>query len=77
MTDALAKYATRSVPRYTSYPTAPHFSDKVGPTDYAAWLATLTDHDPVSLYLHVPFCRQLCDPRSAYRAIRRDPVPGD
>lgn len=60
MTDALAKYATRNVPRYTSYPTAPHFSDKVGPTDYAAWLATLTDRDPVSLYLHVPFCRQLC-----------------
>ncbi len=60
MTDALAKYATRNVPRYTSYPTAPHFSDTVGPKDYAAWLATLTDHDPVSLYLHVPFCRQLC-----------------
>ena len=60
MTDALAKYATRSVPRYTSYPTAPHFSDKIGPEDYAGWLATLLDRDPVSLYLHVPFCRQLC-----------------
>ncbi|NNL19200.1 MAG: coproporphyrinogen dehydrogenase, partial [Boseongicola sp.] len=60
MTDALAKYATRKVPRYTSYPTAPHFSDEIGPRDYAGWLETLTDHDPVSLYLHVPFCRQLC-----------------
>jgi len=60
MTDALAKYATRNVPRYTSYPTAPHFSDQIGAELYAGWLASLTNRDPVSLYLHVPFCRQLC-----------------
>lgn len=60
MTDTLAKYASRNVPRYTSYPTAPHFSDEIGARDYAGWLKTLTDNDPISLYLHVPFCRQLC-----------------
>ena len=60
MTAALAKYATRNVPRYTSYPTAPHFSAEIGPRDYAGWLDSLTDSSPVSLYLHVPFCRQLC-----------------
>lgn len=49
------------VPRYTSYPTAPQFRDKVGAADYAAWLAGLTPADgPVSLYLHIPYCRELC-----------------
>jgi oxygen-independent coproporphyrinogen-3 oxidase len=53
-------YATRSVPRYTSYPTAPHFSDDVGARDQAVWLSALDPADPVSLYVHVPFCRQVC-----------------
>ncbi|MEM6491493.1 MAG: oxygen-independent coproporphyrinogen III oxidase [Pseudomonadota bacterium] len=57
---ALARYATRSVPRYTSYPTAPHFNDGVGPTTYSGWLERLDPADAISLYLHVPFCRQLC-----------------
>ncbi|MDJ0511962.1 MAG: oxygen-independent coproporphyrinogen III oxidase [Methyloceanibacter sp.] len=60
MIETLAKYATRNVPRYTSYPTVPHFSDAVGADDYAAWLAAIDLSVPLSLYLHVPFCRQLC-----------------
>ncbi|MEM6489499.1 MAG: oxygen-independent coproporphyrinogen III oxidase [Pseudomonadota bacterium] len=56
----LEAYATRPVPRYTSYPTAPHFSDAVGARDYAGWLAALDPAAAISLYLHVPFCRQLC-----------------
>jgi oxygen-independent coproporphyrinogen-3 oxidase len=52
--------AEKSVPRYTSYPTAPHFSDAVGPEQYAAWLAALPADTRLSLYLHVPFCRELC-----------------
>lgn len=48
------------VPRYTSYPTAPHFSRDIGPADAAEWLAALPQGQPASLYLHVPFCRQLC-----------------
>jgi oxygen-independent coproporphyrinogen III oxidase len=55
----LEKYDTR-VPRYTSYPTAPHFSAAVSPDVYAAWLAELPREQPLSLYLHVPFCEQLC-----------------
>ncbi|NLH81662.1 MAG: oxygen-independent coproporphyrinogen III oxidase [Phyllobacteriaceae bacterium] len=54
------KYATRSVPRYTSYPTAPHFGDDVDATVYAGWLAALPASAPVSLYLHVPYCRAIC-----------------
>ena len=55
----LAKY-DRPVPRYTSYPTAPHFSRAVGPDRYAAWLAALPAGVPASLYLHIPFCDTLC-----------------
>jgi oxygen-independent coproporphyrinogen-3 oxidase len=55
----LEKYDTR-VPRYTSYPTAPHFSPAVSPSLYTAWLAELPAQQPLSLYLHVPFCEQLC-----------------
>jgi oxygen-independent coproporphyrinogen-3 oxidase len=52
--------AERAVPRYTSYPTAPHFSAAVGAQTYAEWLAALPDTAKLSLYLHVPFCTELC-----------------
>lgn len=60
MTTPLVTYATRTVPRYTSYPTAPHFSGAIGPKQARAWLASLDEGAELSLYLHVPFCRQLC-----------------
>jgi oxygen-independent coproporphyrinogen-3 oxidase len=52
--------AEKSVPRYTSYPTAPHFSDAIGPDQFAGWLGGLQADTRLSLYLHVPFCRELC-----------------
>jgi len=52
--------AERSVPRYTSYPTAPHFTPDVRAADYRDWLAQLPADASLSLYLHVPFCRELC-----------------
>ena len=55
----IAKYDGR-VPRYTSYPTAPHFHEGVDTETYARWLAALPDEAPLSLYLHVPFCDTLC-----------------
>ncbi|WP_415921946.1 oxygen-independent coproporphyrinogen III oxidase [Tateyamaria sp. SN6-1] len=48
------------VPRYTSYPTAPHFSDAVGPEQMQTWLRAVPDASEISLYIHVPFCRRLC-----------------
>lgn len=48
------------VPRYTSYPTAPHFTRAVGPTVFGNWLERVPSGANVSLYLHIPFCRRLC-----------------
>lgn len=48
------------VPRYTSYPTAPQFSNDVGPGLYADWISGIAPGSTVSLYVHVPFCRHLC-----------------
>ena len=61
MADAelVARYDGR-VPRYTSYPTAPHFSSAIGAETYAKWLGALSPAAPLSLYLHVPFCDRLC-----------------
>ena len=59
LTSSLARY-TQPVPRYTSYPTAPHFHDGIDGACYARWLGETDPHKPVSLYLHVPFCDQLC-----------------
>ncbi len=48
------------VPRYTSYPTAPHFNGEVSAADYARWIEEIPSGSRISLYLHVPFCRRLC-----------------
>jgi oxygen-independent coproporphyrinogen-3 oxidase len=60
MPSAFEKYAKASVPRYTSYPTSPHFSTHFPASIYREWLAGLDPGEPISLYLHVPFCRQQC-----------------
>ena len=57
--ELLAKY-DRWVPRYTSYPTAPHFHPGVAAGDYRSWLAALPVETPLSLYVHIPFCDSLC-----------------
>ena len=54
----IAKY-DRPVPRYTSYPTAPHFNGEIDAQIYRQWLSQLND-GASSLYVHVPFCRTLC-----------------
>ncbi|MFM7652123.1 MAG: radical SAM protein, partial [Vulcanococcus sp.] len=49
----------RPVPRYTSYPTAAAFTPAVGPEQLRAQLAQ-PSQAPLSLYVHVPFCRHAC-----------------
>jgi len=57
--ELVARYHGRA-PRYTSYPTAPHFTARVGPEIYASWFEALPADAALSIYLHVPFCDRLC-----------------
>ena len=57
----LGEVVRRMVPRYTSYPTAPHFSPAVTAETYGAWLDEAgASGAPISLYLHIPYCRSIC-----------------
>lgn len=56
----LPALAARAVPRYTSYPTAAEFGAAVGAGDQAAALDAIAPGAPVSLYLHIPYCEQIC-----------------
>lgn len=60
MDEALIKRYALPVPRYTSYPTANHFSRQVEVAEYRRWLGTLAPAAKLSLYVHIPFCRELC-----------------
>jgi oxygen-independent coproporphyrinogen III oxidase len=71
----LQKYGEARLPRYTSYPTAPRFSPEVGPDRYGAWLEALPSDDPVSLYLHIPFCRSMCWYCGCHTSIARRDEP--
>ena len=57
---ALARKYSAPVPRYTSYPTAPHFTPRVGELQYIRWLDDLADGAEISLYVHIPYCHELC-----------------
>ncbi len=54
------KYAT-SAPRYTSYPTAVDWSREFDPARYGELLGRAArDAGPLSVYVHLPFCAELC-----------------
>lgn len=61
-TSILKKY-DRPGPRYTSYPTAPHFHQGFTETDLIREIQQSSKKNPdrpLSLYFHIPFCHQLC-----------------
>ncbi|MEN9896221.1 MAG: oxygen-independent coproporphyrinogen oxidase, partial [Pseudomonadota bacterium] len=60
MDRALIDTYSGSVPRYTSYPTAPHFHPGIDTSVYAGWLANLGLGQSLSLYVHIPYCDRLC-----------------
>lgn len=55
----IQKYGS-AVPRYTSYPTAVQFNDQFTAKNFVENLRSLNSGEPVSLYIHIPFCHSLC-----------------
>ena len=60
MTDTFADTLADTAPRYTSYPTAPHFHTGIGEAAVRLWQTNVGRREPVSLYVHIPFCDRLC-----------------
>ncbi|PWB54570.1 MAG: coproporphyrinogen III oxidase, partial [Nitrosomonadales bacterium] len=59
-TSLLEKYS-KAGPRYTSYPTAPYFTEAFGEKEWLDELnATQASGRDMSLYVHIPFCDTLC-----------------
>lgn len=76
MHEAFLNRLSSPVPRYTSYPTAPHFDESIGPDAYADWLSTLGSPNRLSLYAHIPYCDRLCWFCACHtkQTLRYDPV---
>lgn len=59
-TRSLIDRHAQPVPRYTSYPTAPHFHAGIDADTYGRWLGEIEPDADISLYLHIPYCDRLC-----------------
>lgn len=67
----LTAHATAHLPRYTSYPTAPHFT-ALDEATYRDWLSLMAPGTAISLYLHIPFCHELCWYCGCHTAVTRN-----
>ncbi|MGB1220371.1 MAG: oxygen-independent coproporphyrinogen III oxidase [Alcanivoracaceae bacterium] len=71
-TDLMRRYGTQG-PRYTSYPSALSFHEEITADDYASAIAEGNDaRRPLSLYLHIPFCRSVCYYCACNRVVTAD-----
>ncbi len=61
-------------PRYTSYPTADRFVEAFGADAFAGWLGSraVMPAQPLSLYVHIPFCNTICYYCACNKVITRD-----
>lgn len=71
--DLIRRY-NKPGPRYTSYPTAPHFSRDYDVDAFAHDLGRATPDTPLSLYLHLPFCRSLCYYCGCHMKVTQNPT---
>ena len=72
---ALVRKLTLAGPRYTSYPTADRFTESFGYRDLLQAVAgrrTRGSKNPVSLYLHIPFCNTVCYYCACNKIVTRD-----
>jgi oxygen-independent coproporphyrinogen III oxidase len=71
---ALAIKYGRQGPRYTSYPTAPQFQPDVPDEHYYDWLrdSSARSTSPLSLYVHIPFCHDICYYCACNKIVTRD-----
>ena len=62
-------------PRYTSYPTADRFVEAFSEADYGHWLGQRNIggiQQPLSLYVHLPFCDTICYYCACNKVVTRD-----
>ena len=79
LSDELLRKLEVPGPRYTSYPTVPEWSDQFGAVDHAAALTATGAHPerPLSLYVHIPFCQELCTYCGCNVVVSRDATRAD
>ena len=72
--DLIRRFA-RPGPRYTSYPTADRFVDAFDDAAYESWAMRRNIggiERPLSLYVHLPFCRDICYYCACNKVVTRD-----
>ncbi|MBY0579150.1 MAG: oxygen-independent coproporphyrinogen III oxidase [Burkholderiales bacterium] len=68
----LIRRLDRNGPRYTSYPTADRFVKTFSPDDYRAWGQKRDTSNPLSIYVHLPFCNTVCYYCACNKVITKD-----
>jgi oxygen-independent coproporphyrinogen III oxidase len=79
LTDEQIHRLDRAAPRYTSYPTVPAWRDDFGAADYvrALQIASQATAEPLSIYVHIPFCREMCTFCGCNALVSRNPARAD
>ena len=68
----LIRRLDRNGPRYTSYPTADRFVKTFTAGDYRAWVKKRDKTNPLSIYVHLPFCNTVCYYCACNKVITKD-----